>query len=61
MHDTDRLVHFYGASLREALADLDELQHFFIVGQIQEESDRDRCTEVGLTYWQYRRRREKTM
>ena len=60
-HKNDRLVHFYGASLREALADLGELQRFFIAGQIQEESDRDRCAEVGLTYWQYRKRREKTL
>ena len=60
-HENDRLVHFYGASLRKALADLDDLQRFFIAGQLEGESDRDRCSEVGLTYWQYRRRREKTL
>lgn len=60
-HEDDRLVLFFGASLREALAGLDELQRYFVAGQILGDSDRDRCNEVGLTYWQYRRRREKTM
>ena len=59
--EIDLLVLEYGAALRDAIEDLDDLQRFFIVGQIHGDSDRDRCAEVGLTYWQYRRRREKTL
>ena len=59
--DDERFAVFHGQALKEALADLDDLQCFFITGQIQEESDRDRCAEVGLTYWQYRGRRLRTL
>ena len=61
LDDTDHLVLEYGAALSDAVEDLDELQRFFIAGQIQGESDRDRCAGVGLTYWQYRGRRLKTL
>ena len=61
LDDTDHLVLENGAVLSDAVEDLDELQCLLIAGQIQEESDRDRCAEVGLTYWQYRRRKEKTL